>query len=54
MISKKSYNKETEQTEESLYGIDTEMNLRSVNFATTENQYFNERYQVDSKETDEV
>ncbi|WP_419888099.1 hypothetical protein ACN6MT_22285 [Neobacillus niacini] len=33
-----------------LYGMDPEMSLLSVNFATTENTYLNEHYQEDPKE----
>jgi len=33
-----------------LYGLDPEMSLLSVQFATTENPYLNEHYQPDSKE----
>jgi hypothetical protein len=32
-----------------LYGLDSEMSLLSVNFATTENPYLNEHHQEDSK-----
>lgn len=32
------------------YGMDPEMSLQSVNFATTENPFLNEHYQTDSKE----
>ena len=32
------------------YGMDPEVSLQSVNFATTENPYLNEHYQEDSKE----
>jgi hypothetical protein len=35
-----------------LYGLDPEMSLLSVNFATTENPYLNEHYQEDSKENE--
>ncbi|UGB33082.1 MULTISPECIES: hypothetical protein [Bacillaceae] len=34
------------------YGMDPEMSLLSVNFATTENPYLNEHYQLDSKENE--
>ncbi|WP_456275221.1 hypothetical protein [Bacillus sp. AK128] len=34
------------------YGMDPEQSLQSVNFATTENPYLNEHYQVDSKENE--
>lgn len=33
-----------------LYGVDPEMSLLSVNFATAENQFLNEHYQEDPKE----
>ncbi|MGG3471114.1 hypothetical protein ABES02_27045 [Neobacillus pocheonensis] len=33
-----------------LYGVDPEMSLLSVNFATGENSYLNEHYQEDPKE----
>ncbi|MDQ1003259.1 hypothetical protein QFZ28_003659 [Neobacillus niacini] len=33
-----------------LYGLDPEMSLLSVSFATTENPYLNEHYQEDPKE----
>lgn len=36
-----------------LYGLDPEMSLLSVQFATTENPYLNEHYQEDSKESSE-
>jgi hypothetical protein len=35
-----------------LYGLDPEMSLLSVNFATTENPYLNEHYQEDTKENE--
>ncbi|WHY02886.1 hypothetical protein [Neobacillus sp. DY30] len=35
-----------------LYGLDPEMSLLSVNFATTENAYLNEHYQEDSKDSE--
>ncbi len=35
-----------------LYGLDPEMSLLSVNFATTENPFLNEHYQDDSKENE--
>jgi hypothetical protein len=34
------------------YGLDPEMSLLSVNFATTENQFLNEHYQEDPKENE--
>ncbi|MGG1679430.1 hypothetical protein ACIFOT_27470 [Neobacillus sp. NRS-1170] len=36
-----------------LYGIDPEMSLLSVNFATGENSYLNEHYQEDPNEKSE-
>lgn len=36
--------------EKGLYGLEPEMSLLSVNFATTENTYLNEHYQLDPKE----
>lgn len=33
-------------------GMDPEISLQSVNFATTENPYLNEHYQEDSKENE--
>ncbi|WP_177177384.1 hypothetical protein [Bacillus sp. MUM 116] len=41
---------EVGQLEKGLYGLDPEMSLLSVNFATTENPLLNEHYQEDSKE----
>ncbi len=35
-----------------LYGLDPEMSLLSVSFATTENPYLNEHYQEDPKENE--
>ncbi|WP_173427585.1 hypothetical protein [Mesobacillus campisalis] len=32
------------------YGMDPEMSLQSVNFATTENPYLNEHFQEDPKD----
>ncbi|MBI0577508.1 hypothetical protein IEC97_09060 [Neobacillus cucumis] len=43
---------EIEQLAKGLYGLDPEMSLLSVNFATTENPLLNEHYQEDSKEED--
>lgn len=34
------------------HGMDPEISLQSVNFATTENSYLNEHYQEDSKENE--
>ncbi|WP_042461089.1 hypothetical protein [Neobacillus dielmonensis] len=39
-----------DKMEKGLYGLDPEMSLLSVSFATTENPYLNEHYQEDSKE----
>jgi hypothetical protein len=41
-----------EKNRKGLYGLDPEMSLLSVNFATTENPYLNEHYQEDSKENE--
>nr|WP_263325050.1 hypothetical protein [Neobacillus sp. Marseille-Q6967] len=38
--------------EKGLYGLDPEMSLLSVSFATTENPYLNEHYQEDPKDGD--
>jgi hypothetical protein len=40
----------TNKLDKGLYGLDPEMSLLSVNFATTENPYLNEHYQNDSKD----
>jgi hypothetical protein len=45
--------KNVEKSRKGLYGLDPEMSLLSVSFATTENPYLNEHYQEDSKE-DEI
>jgi hypothetical protein len=42
---------ELEQLAKGLYGIDPEMSLLSVSFATTENPYLNEHYQEDPKQS---
>lgn len=42
---------ELDKLAKGLYGIDPEMSLLSVNFATTENPLLNEHYQEDSKES---
>jgi hypothetical protein len=39
-----------EDLEKGLYGLEPEMSLLSVHFATTENSFLNEQYQEDSKE----
>lgn len=43
-------NEMVDKTFKRLNGLDPEMSLLSVNFATTENPYLNEHYQEDSKE----
>ena len=43
-----------DQLEKGLYGLEPDMSLLSVNFATTENPYLNEHYQEDSKDNDET
>jgi hypothetical protein len=40
------------KAEKGFYGLDPEMSLLSVNFATTENPYLNEHYQEDTKENE--
>jgi hypothetical protein len=42
----------TEDKLKGYYGMDPELSLQSVNFATTENTYLNEHYQEDSKENE--
>lgn len=37
-----------------LYGLDPEMSLLSVSFATTENPFLNEHYQEDPKQDDQL
>jgi hypothetical protein len=44
--------KNVKKAEKGLYGLDPEMSLLSVNFATTENPYLNEHYQEDTKENE--
>ena len=44
--------KTVNKAEKGLYGLDPEMSLLSVSFATTENPYLNEHYQEDTKEND--
>lgn len=44
--------KNVKKAEKGLYGLDPEMSLLSINFATTENAYLNEHYQEDSKENE--
>jgi hypothetical protein len=41
------------KAEKGLYGLDPEMSLLSVHFATTENSYLNEHYQKDTKENEQ-
>jgi hypothetical protein len=45
---------QVDQLEKGLYGLEPDMSLLSVNFATTENLYLNEHYQEDSKDSDET
>jgi hypothetical protein len=44
--------KNVTKAEKGLYGLDPEMSLLSVNFATTENPYLNEHYQEDTIENE--
>jgi hypothetical protein len=44
--------KNVKKAEKGLYGLEPEMSLLSVNFATTENPYLNEHYQEDTKENE--
>jgi hypothetical protein len=44
--------KNVKKAEKGPYGLDPEMSLLSVNFATTENPYLNEHYQEDTKENE--
>jgi hypothetical protein len=39
-----------DKSRKGLYGLDPEMSLLSVSFATTENPYLNEHYQQDPKD----
>ncbi|WP_462411159.1 hypothetical protein [Neobacillus sp. Marseille-QA0830] len=39
-----------DKMEKGLYGLDPEMSLLSVSFASTENPYLNEHYQEDPKD----
>lgn len=39
-----------EDTGKDLYGIDKEISLQSVNFASAENQYLNERTEIESNQ----
>ncbi|MBY6054185.1 MULTISPECIES: hypothetical protein [Bacillaceae] len=39
-----------EDTGKDLYGIDKEISLQSVNFASAENKYLNERSETDSNQ----
>ena len=43
---------EVNKVQKGLYGLEPEMSLLSVNFATTENPYLNEHYQEDPKENE--
>ncbi|WP_172799247.1 hypothetical protein [Bacillus sp. FJAT-29814] len=40
-----------EELAKGYYGLEPEMSLLSVSFATTENPYLNEHYQEDAKES---
>lgn len=42
--------KNVDKSLKGLYGLEPEMSLLSVNFATTENTYLNEHYQEDPKD----
>ncbi|EFV74025.1 MULTISPECIES: hypothetical protein [Cytobacillus] len=42
--------KNPEDTGKDLYGIDKDISLQSVNFASAENQYLNERTQTESNQ----
>jgi hypothetical protein len=44
--------KNVKKAEKGLYGLEPEMSLLSVNFATTENPFLNEHYQEDTKENE--
>jgi hypothetical protein len=44
--------KNVKKAEKGFYGLDPEMSLLSVHFATTENPYLNEHYQVDTKDSE--
>jgi len=48
-MEQKRTNKENNKQEKDLYGIEKEMSLQSVKFATTDNPYFNEDYQEDNE-----
>ncbi len=39
-----------EDTGKDLYGIDKDISLQSVNFASAENQYLNERTEIESNQ----
>jgi hypothetical protein len=43
----------TDQLYKGLYGMEPEMSLLSVNFATTENPFLNEHYQNDPKDIED-
>ena len=43
----------TDQLYKGLYGMEPEMSLLSVNFATTENPFLNEHYQNDPKDKED-
>lgn len=38
------------ESEASLFGLDEEISLQSVNFATTENELLNERFNEENRE----
>ncbi|MGM0900798.1 hypothetical protein [Mesobacillus maritimus] len=42
--------KDKKKLENGQYGIEAEMSLQSVNFATTENPYLNEHFQEEADE----
>ncbi|MFP7296399.1 hypothetical protein [Neobacillus niacini] len=44
--------KNVKRVEKGLYGMEPEMSLLSVNFASGENAYLNEHYQEDTKENE--
>lgn len=43
----------TDKMYEGLYGLEPEMSLLSVNFASSENPYLNEHYQEEPKDEEE-
>lgn len=49
-MEQKPQNVKNNKQEKDLYGVEKEMSLQSVNFATTDNPYFSEDYkEVDNK-----